>query len=200
MRAEHGFTLVEVLAAISLTALVFLAVAQAFDVGAGSWSRGEQQADLLQSGRFLLTRLDFDIQNAYLSPRDARVTFLADEHSLDFASFGYDGRLLRVIYRYDASGGKVLRSSGPVPVKDGPEASLQEFLAGVAGLSFRFYDEQKHVWYTGWDSRQSGRLPSLVESTLTLGIPGNARQSKRFPAIVSRVSAGHEIAGPALGR
>lgn len=189
-----GFTLIEVLAAMTLSALVMLALVQAYQAGADAWRRGQQEADFLQAGRFFLSRLSGEVENACFSRFNTRITFVGEPGSLRFVTHGPDG-LSAVWYRFDVNRSVIFRDTATTIDPDAWWAPRQVWLEAVHSVSFRYYDELRKTWYDRWDSRYPGRLPELVEVRLSL--KGDSAQS--FPPVALRLHAGRRISGPRMG-
>jgi general secretion pathway protein J len=184
--AERGFTLVEILVAISILAIVLTSVYGIFT--SVSLARGRLDADSADyhRARVIFDRLGRELRGAYFNP---------NYDDLEFAGESIDGGNLqeleltttavsplsqigsgvaRVRYRLvadpeDAAGRLVLlRSEQPAyqPSNNGTDADMMRLAAGIESLLIRFYAEDQ--WQTGWEGRVAGGLPEMVEMTLQL--------------------------------
>jgi general secretion pathway protein J len=178
MRQQGGFTLIEVLVAVTVAALVLLS---AYGVVAGVGSvreRLETEGEGYHRARVIFDRLGREIRGAYLSPRPETPTpFTAgkDERGNPFLTFATTagtpaggGRGGLAVVRYQladdpepGSSGKVLlRSERPLFVPEAAPAS--RLAAGVEQMRVRFFADGS--WREQW---QEG-LPQLVEVSLTM--------------------------------
>lgn len=198
MRHEGGFTLVEVLVAAILSSLAMLALVQAYQVGSDAWRRGQEEADILQSGRYVLSRIGDEVENAYMSRTNTQLCFSGEPSSLKLVTAGPEG-LLVVWYRFDLNRGAVFRDVTTDLDPNRWIAPDRVWLEGVRNISFRYFDPLRKTWYERWDSRYLGRLPELVEVVLSLKTNERTGSGRAFPPFVVRPCVGRRVVGPRLG-
>lgn len=202
MNRQKGFTLVEVMAAISLTVIIMAFVAQAFQAGVDSWTNAGNRTDSMQSGRYLISRISNDLQNSYLSQTNTRHYFQGDSQGVHCVVPGGVWGFQTVEYRYDPGYRAVFRAATNDPGNSLVLSYLDElFLDGVQKLAFRYYDATRKTWLDFWDSRQVGaRLPDLVEIRLSLQPSQSQDPVYDFPPTAVRLMVRQMQRGPRLGR
>ncbi|WP_262503914.1 type II secretion system protein GspJ [Sphingosinithalassobacter sp. CS137] len=153
---EHGFTLLELMISLALFALIAVAGLALVQSIMGVQGRTEARLDRvqqLQRSMYVLTS-DFDqIARGRLSGEGAGISFTR-------AAPGLGGP--PVPMRYDASGGALVRSIGPVP---------QLLLPGVTAARWRFWNGE---WVDRWpaDDTQPDAWPRAVEVEMQVATPG----------------------------
>lgn len=170
MRAR-GFTLVELLLALFLFALIALAGVSLLRSAAGTEARLSARATALADLARASERITVDLAQALARPvRDARGR---EEH----AFVGEPDRLLlslgggvaqRIEYRL-ADGRLERRGSLHLDgaVFEPPSILLKD----VRRLSFRYHDRARDRWRDRWDPFQPAALPDAVEMTIET-VPG----------------------------
>jgi general secretion pathway protein J len=186
--AEAGFTLLEVLVAVAITALLLATVYGVFTPISAARDRLEGEALAYHEARVLLDRIGRELRSAYLSPQPGAKTRF--EGGRDAAGRPYllfsttagtpqpgSGGVALVRYELDADpeaepgrGGQVLlRGEAPVWAGNAERAPAYRLGADIVGLGLRFHDGS--AWQEQWpvNPGQPGR-PQQVEVTLTLRI------------------------------
>ena len=188
-RPRAGFTLVEVLLAVTVLAIIISAVYGSFATA----GRSVEQAGAVREGtdlaRTLLARLTTDITNAYVNTAMPETFFYGRKAQVDEKRFDSlflttltnwrrpgtrESDLWEVGYTFqeepDRNGGRTLfRKEKREPSRDVPplEGTVDYSLTDtVADLRFRYFDGS--VWTEEWDSKKQGRLPRAVEIALVL--------------------------------
>lgn len=178
---SRGFTLIEIVLAVSILAVVVLLATSALRVGLRAWEAGQRRVDLQQESRALVELVSEALAGAYpyqgrlgLSPQ--RVVLFegeADEvrfvtnapplvleaptapfHAVILGRKGSDG--LRLVER-------VVPAEEPFAA--GPEHVLSR---SVARFSLAYRDEAG-TWQERWDGKEAGGLPSAVRVELAVG-------------------------------
>jgi general secretion pathway protein J len=185
--AERGFTLVEVLVAISLLAILLTSVYGIFSSVSLARERLDANSAEYHRARVLFDRLGRELRGAY---------FRASDQNLVFTSRSVDGGpvelelttsavsplsqtgsgIARVHYLLvedpeDSTEGLVLmRSESPVHEStDEGAVGMMRMVPGIKAMALRFY--ANGTWQTAWDGRTSG-LPEMVEIELQLSTGG----------------------------
>ena len=196
MRARRGFTLLEVVVALAILALIagltFTTIASALN------TRDMLEADdvVNQSARVAMARIRRDISLAYLTASTSAVNTYktifvgqnSDPDRMWFATLAHQ-RLYRgaresdqseITYwtESDPAGGNakvLLRRESPridnEPERDGVIAPLAY---GVASFEVRYLDSQSNEWKDEWDTTgvdTANRLPRAAQVALTLHAP-----------------------------
>jgi prepilin-type N-terminal cleavage/methylation domain-containing protein len=128
-----GFTLLELLVALSLLTLVVGGVAAAFSTSLATWRLGQERADLGQEARSILGLIARDLRAAYLGPADSPAgLFVTDETGLRFTTAS--ARFNRMTYSTFEPG----QFTGELGISD--QADVKYFvLSGSDALSAGFY-------------------------------------------------------------
>lgn len=194
-----GFTLIEMLLAATLTALIAVGALFYLEGARNLGARIEYKAELFQTGRAVLQQMERDIQSAYASGQGLDLglkgtdSTLSDppSDSLELVSANNNPKseetkecdLTRTIYRVDPEKGlireriKELTRTGVTVLTDSGEPMTKR----VTGLDIRYHDGA--AWTTGWDSASMGKMPKAIEITLTVvGTYKGADESEKFTA------------------
>ncbi len=182
-RSEQGFTLVEVLVAISILAILLTSVYGIFTSVSLTRERLDADSAEYHRARVLFDRLGRELRGTYFQPRDLDLIFTgrsAAENALELeltttavSPLSQTGSgIAKVHYllvedQEAGSGSLVLmRSERPVHEQiDEGTAGMMRLVPGIESLTMRFYANGQ--WQTVWDGRTSG-LPELVEIALQL--------------------------------
>lgn len=173
MNHTRGFTLMEVLIAISITSLLLLTIYGVFTGTSEAKQRVEQQSEATHLGRVVFARIGREILGLSLIEK-TEVPVLAggrnerNEPFLEIATNAGEGRdqgLKSIRYRlaFGEDDEKILwRSSTPTLLHADPWPE-QRLARDISEMTLRLHDGSR--WRDTWDSRQDGRA-KLVELTL----------------------------------
>lgn len=181
---QQGFTLVEVLVAISLLAIVLTSVYGVFSSVSATKLRLDKDSAEYHLARVVFDRLGRELHGSYYRRGDQTTLFRGGTNAqgesfleltttavtpLSAAGTG----IAEVRYRLAADeksdeGGQVLlRSERPRQSASGAvDDRMMRLAPDVAGLTLRFYAAGN--WQDEWDAAQDG-LPQLVEIALLVG-------------------------------
>jgi len=183
---QSGFTLIEILVAISILAIILTSVYGIFSSVSVARGRLDADSEDYHRARVIFDRLGRELRGSY---------FRQGNPSLTFSSTAQDNGLLqelemtttavsplsaggvgisRILYRLvpdqeDAAKRMVLlRSEQPayLPASDKAGTGAMRLAAGIETLSMRFYTSGQ--WQTSWNGPTDGGLPEMVEMTLQL--------------------------------
>ena len=186
-----GFTLIEMLLAVTIFAMVVTVMFSSFRLGISAWTQGERDIEFHQRIRALTDVLYRQISAAYpywvtpgeLDTHDPCIALFGDEQSLRFVSYATlqkcaSGLSLVEIW-YENDRGLMLGATpalasnlaelDSLPVRN--EANTTLLSPDVRGIEFRYFDKKKHdkdgEWLERWDPRDKNiRMPRMVEVTL----------------------------------
>lgn len=185
-----GFTLLEVLMALSILAVLVTAVFASFFTAGRNVEQAEARRDSTDLARTLIAKLCDDIANAYYNQAMKETIFYARASALDEEGPRFDSLSLTTLtnwrkpdsremdlwevgYRFeqlpDGKGNALYRrekrelGNDDAPLEGGTEYELSE---RIAGLRLRYYDGS--AWLDEWDSRSQQKIPKAVEIRLTL--------------------------------
>jgi general secretion pathway protein J len=186
--AERGFTLLEVLLALAILAVIVTSIYQSFSTA----SRGVHQAEKVRDGtdeaRTLLARMTTDLANAYVNPAMTETFFKGTKSEDEETKQRYDGVYLTTLTNWRRPGTQELAlwevgyyfqerpeekkrilirkekrelSKDVPPLEGGTEYELTD---DVAGMQLRYSNDGK-TWVDEWQQRLP---PKVVEIVLTL--------------------------------
>lgn len=181
MSAENkGFTLIEVLVAMMITAIVLTSIYGIFSGISSARERIESDGGAYHQARVLFARLGREIRSTYaggggifIGGRDEDDRpFLEMTTTVSSPVGGTVTGLARVRYELrddpeDIGGPDVLmrRETSPLHIERG-EAAEYRLAGDILGLGFRFYDGRE--WRDEWNAGNLNALPRMIEISLVL--------------------------------
>lgn len=193
----RGFTLVEVILAVSILAVVVLLATVALRVGLRAWEAGQRRADLQQESRALVElvsealagaspyqgRLAQNPERVVLfegEPEEVRFVTSAPPFALDAPAAPFHAVVL------GRKGQDALRLIERLVPSDEPFAPGTELVLSRSITRFSLaYRDESGTWQERWDGREAGGLPTAVR--LELGVAGLARAA---PVVVVALPLG----------
>jgi general secretion pathway protein J len=180
-RDGRGFTLVEVILAVSIVAVIVLLATASLRVGLRAWETGQRRADLQQESRALVDLVTESLAGAFpyqgrvgLSP-DRVVLFEGEAEEVRFVTNAPPLTLdapaapfhAVILGRKDKSGLRIVERLVPAeePFGPGPERVLSE---SVTRFTLAYRDEGGE-WQEKWIGREAGGLPTAIRLELTIG-------------------------------
>jgi len=174
MKNCRSFTLVELLIASSIFALVMVALYAAFSSGVFGYRNIQERIDAYQQARLVLEHLDRDLRNSFAySAADTKFSGQGDKVS--FLSLADDYRGNEIIsafafISYYLEGDKLMRLCRKDQESLDPDSKIKadEFAFGVEKIAFTYiYQDKEAVKEKDtWDDPKS--LPLAVKVDLTL--------------------------------
>jgi general secretion pathway protein J len=191
-RSAEGFTLLEIVIAVTLVALLSVGLWAALRISIRSWTRGTEFVDANQRHRSILDMVRKQIASTYgvLVPPDLKTGgasypfFSGTETSFDFVSvnslqFQESPGLTLVTYEVAQSTQgsyslleKESRYLGQLPNRENPwvHERTTSILDGLTACSFEYYDpgnnENPPEWVKEWDAQKSRRLPTAIAMSM----------------------------------
>lgn len=192
----RGFSLMEVMIAVAITALMGAMVSMAFQTGFRAKEVVETEADHYRMLRAAMNRMAREIGSAYVSDRydatryrdqnDRPTNFVGEHDRLLFTTFAHQ-RLYTdakesdqavVEYSVQSSTQKgahgrqdlMRRENANVEGRMDRGGSTDVLFEGVKKLEFSYWDSQRKEWLDEWDTRRTEKksiLPTRVRITLT---------------------------------
>lgn len=202
LRNTHGFTLMEVLIAIAILAIVMAIVYGSFAQTRRVIDRAEGAVDELRGVRVAFNRMMLDLSMAFISPNDKDNEYTVfvgtdsdaggyPDDSIDFTS--YSNRIrnkdakesdqMEVGYylKRDYEGKAVLLKREKKRLDKNPMygGKSYEITEDIVGLNFRYLE--KGAWYDSWDSRAKSPAvtPEAVEITIIVKDNSGTEQEYR---------------------
>lgn len=189
-RSEKGFTLVEVLVAISILAILMTSIYGIFSSVSMARERLDADSAEFHRARVIFDRMGRELRGTYFQPREDNLIFAGGDSSaiLELTTTAVSplsrrgSGLARIRYLLitdpeDTANGQVLmRSETPAfGQKPGQETEMMRLAPGIETMALRFFANGQ--WQTKWDAGASG-LPELVEIALQLRRDG--KESAHF--------------------
>jgi prepilin-type N-terminal cleavage/methylation domain-containing protein len=188
-RRTAAFTLVEVLLALTITAILVGTIYDLFSLGLDAWRQNTNESRLSFEGSYLCDALARDLRGALdLETKDA-AAFAGSERSMEFFTGAIrpgerQWPVCRVRYTcekpaagsWSALGVEVTPFAGTVALVKDPSA--QVLLDRVYSFALRYYSNRR--WEDKW---QDKGLPSAVEISLEIGTD-DARAKRQFKTVV----------------
>jgi len=212
--AKHGFTLIEMLVAVTIIATIASLVYGTYFATAQSAQRCRSRITAAQQARTLLEQITRQIRSAYPAPaaslpkhHSRKINFSAEQPvsfsacpatgSVEFlkmittAGKPTDG-IYQVAYKLDAPTGRLLYHQQPFAESSQTPADNQQYVSlaeNIVSLRLSFFDGLQ--WYDRWDSAENKMLPRLVRIDLTLTYDNSPPAG--FSTLVQvNCSAGHK--------
>jgi general secretion pathway protein J len=189
--SEQGFTLVEVLVAISILAILMTSIYGIFSSVSVARDRLDADSAEYHRARVVFDRLGRELRGTYFQPRDQNLLFAGGdtEYILELTTTAVSPlsrtgtglarvRYLLVTDPENAANGLVLmRSESPVydSEPDQEADNMMRLAPGIETMTLRFFADGQ--WQEKWDARSSG-LPEMVEVALQLRRDG--QESAQF--------------------
>lgn len=177
---NHGFTLLELLLAISISALVLVSAYSGLRIGWLGYQRLDGQIQSYQSGRGGFSRLAKDLGNSFLfdASDDSRVAFSGTQGEMSFATLvrskNKEGlnyvEIAKVFYKFEEK--NLLRAyiKGKALLNPDLEPEYEVFLTDLTGLAFSYATRESAgpaslSWKDRWTDKTM--LPAAVRLQLT---------------------------------
>lgn len=182
MKKRKAFTLVELLLAAAIFAVVVVSIFSAFHTGIFSYRNIDDAIELYQSARRALERMNLDVRNAFsYSADDAK--FTGDANSISFLTlqetFSEDEVMRDYAFvSYSLEGGRLIRlcRKGKESLNDKLAVEPDELAQGAEELvfSYGYVDKADGTlkWKDAWDDAAS--FPAALKVTLSLKNKANA--------------------------
>jgi general secretion pathway protein J len=189
---EQGFTLVEMLVAVTITAILLVTVYGVFTSVSRAKERVESDGEGYHQARVLFDRIGRELRGAYFLPARPQTLFNGglNEEQQPFlelsttATTPYGGNRGGIaVVRYDlrpdpdaerSADGKIpqvlMRREYNLFDAEGAQRPGYRLATGIDEMRFRFH--RNGEWLEGWASASDG-LPQMVELTLTIAVDGN---------------------------
>ena len=196
-RGEQGFTLIELVLALTIVALMVTILFAGLRVGLHAWQRGEERAANLQHGRSLTQLLEESLGGAYpftgQLDQDSASPVLLFKGEADRVAFvtvsppmPLSGAIpfVAVTLSIDSgtSAGLAIREKA-LPNFDPFEMVAPSVVdPAISGIHFR-YLRDGGGWEDSWDAASEAAMPRAIEVTLTATVNGQLQQSP--PLVVS---------------
>lgn len=205
-RAIRGFTLMEVMVAVAITALMGTIVAMAFQTGFRAKEVVEGEAEHYRMVRVAMNRMAREIGSAFVSDRydpkryrdqnDRPTNFVGEKDRLLFTTFAHQ-RLYTdskesdqavVEYFIETSTEKGAKGRQDLKRRVNPNigermdrgGTTDVLFEGIKKLEFEYWDSERKQWDDEWDTRRTERksfLPTRVRITI-VALDENGKEAR----------------------
>jgi general secretion pathway protein J len=176
-RQKNGFTLIELILAITILSLITVIIGGAFRLGIQAWEKGEKETEDAQRLRVLSSLLSQQLKSSYpyemkMKDKDEEVVlFKGESDSITFvttlADSSYGGfKWVRYVFR----DGALFYMEGLLPDKKFQETikskDKEEIIdKNIDEFQFSYYSSDDDEWKESWDFGED--LPAAVKVTLS---------------------------------
>lgn len=197
---SRGFTLIEVLVAVALMAMLGIILATSMSSIIGAIKDSKQMQDYYHTARVALGRMQQEISMAYISKhqselRSTKTVFIGKQQSLTFTYMGHR-RMVRnaresdegfVEYKVEhdsKTNDNVLVRREKTIIDDAPQkgGQRQVLATGVQKVQFQYWDMDKESWTSDWkveiDRVQEELAHKAATAAAVTGATGNAALGK----------------------
>jgi len=173
IRNTQGFTLIEVLTALSVFSLVAVAIYSVFSTGIAAREKGESASSLCQDARIALDRMSKELRN---TAGVSLYRFVGSPDMISFPTLEERRGHLEICYvtyyleTKEGNGSKTLRRTEETPVEGKSEPRDIASSVAEVKLTYRYKaaDTGSYEWCDSWDSSLQASYPLDVRISLTL--------------------------------
>ncbi len=180
---QRGFTLVEIMVAVAIAALLLSTIYGVFQTVAGAKQRLDQEGENYHVARVIFDRLSRELRGAYVpaSHQGSRFEGGTNAQGETYLSFtttastrqGGSGGVSEVGYllqqdRDNPAGRKVLERSEQGLTSAAQIDQVYRIASGIETLTLRFFDQG--TWNEQWPATNPVRLPQAVEIGLQMEV------------------------------
>jgi prepilin-type N-terminal cleavage/methylation domain-containing protein len=163
MNEQGGFTLVEVLIAIAITAIIIVPIYQSFNIALRTWECRNERSDLEGEIRLLAQLFQRDVESAFLCQFSLDKNFAGDGESIEFISKRSGEGLLKIRYTFSKTDGSLYYSVSPIIEN---EEKVTILCQDLSRTQIEYY--YNGVWLNSWKSSEEACLPKAVRMSLEL--------------------------------
>jgi prepilin-type N-terminal cleavage/methylation domain-containing protein len=207
-RTEEGFTLLEIIIAVTLVAMMSVGLWAILRISVTSWKRGSDAIDANQRSRSIFDLVKKQMTSIYgiYTPFDPQSgvapypIFSGEENSMQFISlcslrFQENPGLTMVSYDVvqDAHGNYALMERearylglepGRESVTDRKEDTAVTIFENLSSFNFEYFDpgtrEFPAQWVREWSARDTGRMPAAISMTMIAKDPKGGTFSRHM--------------------
>jgi len=178
-----GFTLLELIIALGIVAVLLVITFGGLRVGLAAWQRGEERAATLDHARSLVLLLErtlagtFPYRGTLAEGEQARIIFDGQPDRLTFvtatALFRSEMPIAFTVVSLSAEAGALSLRQQPLP-NQGALDRLPPVLVDpvTTAVRFRYLGPEPEAWQEQWNTSEARQLPRAVEITLLTGAGG----------------------------
>ncbi len=158
---QAGFTLIEILATLTLTGVLLGIMAQFLYTGVLLWDKNDRAYQKQHFQQHWQQQFTKEISSLITSPYLPEAAFVGNDQKFSFWREHQTG-LLQITYSYDSFAKKLYRSSDFWGATSEPQLILEQ----VASCNFEYYDPKTKNWRLEWQSKTKEAIPALIKLKL----------------------------------
>lgn len=181
LNKDKGFSLVEVLIALAILALVVASTFTIFRSVSKSWQRGEVRTEVYNNARSAIGRVNVEISQAVFN-KNSLCKFIGTQDSIKFISFvsGANGvfESAEIEYWYDKGRHSIVRNQDLDPDYDFSTYDTSDVLSSdISEVEFLYYDGL--VWNTEWNSDNVQDKDSALPKAVKIKMKAQDKKGKQ---------------------
>ena len=210
LRNNRGFTLLELLIAITLSILILVVLGSAMRLGYKSQAKGTERGEMMQKMRILEDRIAWLIRGVYpfylKKPDEKKIFFDGKSDQVGFVTSSIDTHgtgpedtagLKWVSIFVDSEGLKIREKIFFLEdVFDDSNGKIYLLDPEVRKIEFEFFeikeDEKQGTWISEWDPSDKETIPTAVKVTMTLERNG---QKIEIPEMIVKTAVQRKLKG-----
>ncbi|NQV04605.1 MAG: prepilin-type N-terminal cleavage/methylation domain-containing protein [Candidatus Omnitrophica bacterium] len=155
---KRGFTLVEILIALAILAMIVASTFTIFRSSSRSWQKGEERSERYHTARVAMGKMATEISQAVMS-EDGLSKFVGRPSEISFVSFVSTAQgvfeMAEIEYWLDKDQRLLMRNEETDPDYDFSTQDYSDILAdNISEMEFSYYDGL--LWSDSWDSDEEG--------------------------------------------
>ena len=155
---KRGFTLVEILIALAILAMIVASTFTIFRSSSRAWQKGEERSERYHTARVAMGKMATEISQAVMSD-DGLSKFLGRSSEISFISFVSTAQgvfeMAEIEYWLDEDHKLLMRNEEIDPDYDFSTQDYSDILAdNISEMEFSYYDGL--IWSDTWDSDEEG--------------------------------------------
>jgi len=190
-RGERGFTLIELVLALTIVALMLTILFSSLRVGLRAWQRGEERAEALEYARSITQLVELALGGAYPFQgrpdrnKPIQILFKGEEDRVSFVTSAAPFpravpaafTAITLAMRAGPDAGLAIREKVMPNFDPFEEVTPDVVDPTVLSVAFRYLrDQDSDAWEKTWDAADERTLPRAIEVTLTVLINGRAEE------------------------
>lgn len=196
---EKGFTLIEILIAVTITGIIMGSVTGFIFQGLNTWENLDRGGDGVQNIRILKNQLQQDLNRIFISEIYREDFFTSSYENLQWL-IKKDGKLKKVEYSFDSAENRLVRREVDFDYQSGESEANGETMhffveEEIRSIDFSFYDADPNsdYWRTGdWVfPDEDDYLPSAVRLEIDLLTDEDAGEIEEID-IIAQLQRGRE--------
>lgn len=175
---EEGFTLIEILVAITIAGIILGSIFTFFDLGFSSWQRSDSNDNYQQQQRVIEALLRKDMQGIFISAIYKDNKFEGYYDQVEWLILGKDS-LRKVSYTFDAYQNQLIRKV--TDFESNEVITEMSFFTEteLRQIEFAFYDPKDEYWKDSWSYQKDRRLP------IALNLKIEAKDRELPPVVIN---------------